>query len=288
MSCWTSDELTSMLATRPVDAAVVAVRSSVVGGAGDELARGLLAAGVAVLQELPIHTREIVRSLHIARDTGTVFRPCPFYDVLAPVQHFIRRTAQVTADHPARHVLVRTCRQTLHDAMVVLSQVLPGAPPRRAEVLVGRGTALASTDWQGTPVDLAIENRLDEHNPDAMSQPLMSFVVSTDAGELELAHVHGSTSWMPMPGTGDENSANRLTGYREGTEPSFDTVTRRIWPAGMRAGVADLLDRRARGVAGMTQRELGVLYLWEDISARMGAPLFVNSARSDHDSWRSV
>ncbi len=279
---WSMDRLDAALARHPVDVAVVAVRSAVVGGPGDELAAALLDRGIPVLQELPIHTRSILESTRRASRSGTVLRPTAFYDRLAPVTRFAGMAAELTAHEHLDHVVLRTCRQTLHDALLVLSAVVTGPPPRAVEVTNHGGTAHAFCDWAGVPVDILIENRLDPRDPDAFSQPLMSFILTTAAGELELGQVHGPTRWTPVihrrqAGRAPDGSATTA----HGEEPSVAEILSVLWPAAIRAAVVDLLDRARRGLPGISQRELAVLSLWERLCAGLSAAQVIGTPAPD-------
>ena len=53
---WSSAELEN----QPLDLAVVAVRSAIIGGMGESISASLLSRGVAVIQELPIHSTSVI------------------------------------------------------------------------------------------------------------------------------------------------------------------------------------------------------------------------------------
>ncbi|CAM4110392.1 Gfo/Idh/MocA family oxidoreductase [Helcobacillus massiliensis] len=255
-----------------VDAAVVAVRSALVGGAGDEITRQLLGRGIAVLQELPIHSRDVAESLREARRHGVGFAVNPFYPHLAPVRAFITRTAALQQHSTVHRVLARTCTQTLHATLFVLAQALQGPPPRSAEVFPGRTGHLVRMDWAGSEVDLLIASRLDPDDPDNLAQPLMAYTVSAEDGELQLDHPHASCRWLPRPhvceGWPLHPDAPSSVVLPPTKEPTIGAALTELWPE----AIARALERVLGTPTLPDQRTLAVLRLWESISAELPAP----------------
>lgn len=256
-----------------VDAAVVAVRSSLVGGAGDDITRELLSRGIAVLQELPVHSRDVAESLRAARRSGVGFAVNPFYPHLSPVRRFVARTAELQQHGTVHRVLARTCGQTLHATLFVLAEALQGPPPRSTEVLRGRGGHLVRMDWSGVEVDLVIAARLDPGDPDNLAQPLLACTVSAEDGELQLDHPHAPCRWFPRPHVRhgwplrpDGPSAVVLPPTHE---PTIGEALTELWPAAIARALKGVL----AGPGVPDQRALAVLRLWESISAELPPPV---------------
>lgn len=267
---WSSAELEN----QPLDLAVVAVRSAIIGGMGDSISASLLSRGVAVIQELPIHSTSVIELLRQARRGTTVFHPSAFYDRLATTRRFTSHAIDLRKRVGFENVLVRTCCQTLHDALLVLSGFMAGPPPRDARVTNRRGHARVDLDWAGVPVDIQVGNRMDTRDPDAHSQPLMAFVVSTSEGELELGHVHGPTVFMPMaPSTTDGLDPNAPVAVVHGEELLTGQLLGKLWPEAIHSAVKELL----AGKQSFGQRELATLKLWEKISPQLASPLRIGS-----------
>ncbi|MDO5084289.1 Gfo/Idh/MocA family oxidoreductase [Arachnia propionica] len=261
-----------------VDAAVVAVRASVIGGAGDEIAATLLSRGIPVLQELPVHTRDLAESLRAARRGNAGFDVNPFYLHLDPMRRFIARGQELQRHSPAHRVVARSCGQTMHSTLFVLAELLQGPPPRQAEVFPGVEGHLARLDWAGTEVDLVIGARLDPADPDNLAQPLMSVTVSCGDGELHIDHPHGPTRWQPrIHMTGNLPPALTVPAavvLPPEQEPSIQDALGRLWPSAIHRAISKLLTAPR---ALPTQRTLGVLRLWETISAELPPPVPVTA-----------
>ena len=253
-----------------VDAAVVAVRASVIGGPGDEIVAELLGRGITVLQELPTHTRDLAESLRAARRSGAGFDVNPFYLHLDPMRRFIARARSLLQHSPAHRLVARSCGQTMHSMLFALAEFLDGPPPRRAEVFPGTEGHLARLDWAGTEVDLVIGGRLDPSDPDNLAQPLMSFTLSCSDGELHIDHPHGATRWLPrVHTTGNRPPSESVPGavvLPPEQEPTIQDALAELWPAGIHRAISKLLSRPS---TLPTQRTLAVVRLWETISAEL-------------------
>lgn len=261
-----------------IDLAVVAVRSTLVGGQGDDIARQLLARGTAVLQELPIHSSDVVDSMKVARRAGTVFSVTGFYEHLPSVRRFIATARALAAESPILAVELRTSVQVLHSSLLVLSRLIASSPPQ--DVIVHPAAAPAkmfiSSTWGSIAVDISVRNGFDSRMPNANCQPLLGCILTTPDGELSLEHVHGPTRWEPRP---HEATPGRLHNPHQPLSSSVgpatctgETLVSAVWPTGIRSAVQKLVTATAEGRAPIRQRDLSAIRHWETISTRLGRP----------------
>ncbi|WP_157879997.1 Gfo/Idh/MocA family oxidoreductase [Streptomyces natalensis] len=263
--------------------AVVAVRSAIVGGQGDEICRDLLGRGIPVLQELPVHSADVVRSARAAQRSGAAFAVTGFYEHLEPVRRFIAAARALDAVSPVTGVELRTSIQVLHASLGVLSRILTAPPGPDFAVHPAAATAksLVSTDWGGVAVDVLVRNGYDARTPDDDCQPLMGFVLGTPDGELSLAHVHGPTRWEPRL---HEEAPGRLRHPEQRLSHLFgpdhwtgDTVFPGLWAEGIARAVGGFAEAVSAGRRPLGQRDLAALRHWEAVSARLGRPADVPS-----------
>ncbi|MBJ3813665.1 hypothetical protein F9C28_01645 [Shimwellia pseudoproteus] len=261
--------------------AVVAVRSAVVGGEGDEIARQLLCAGIPVLQGLPLHPQAMADTLRIARQQGTGFAVTPFYDQLPRVRRFLRAARWLSRYTTLRSVEMRVTVQTLHCALMVLSGLL-GVPSTAVTTtpLAARGKVLVSCLWQGVPVDIILMNRFDFADPDAHAQPLMQITVVSDNGELTLYSPFGPLiREYPIPAEASMTAAPLLvTGQRDNRITAgqlHDAMGR-----GIRTALAQAMAQPMPSAATL-QRQLAVLRLWRAVSDAAGHPLHYRPGEAD-------
>ncbi|WP_438484811.1 Gfo/Idh/MocA family oxidoreductase [Streptomyces sp. S186] len=264
--------------------AVVAVRSAIVGGQGDEICRDLLRRGISVLQELPVHSTDVVRSVRIAKRSGAAFAVTGFYEHLEPVRRFIAAARALDAVSPVTSVELRTTVQVLHSSLRVLSRILTSPPGGDLAVHPAAAPAksLVSTGWGDVAVDVLVRNGYDARTPDANCQPLMGFVLGTPDGELSLPHVHGPTRWEPRlhedtPGR-LRHPQQRLSHVLGPDDWTGDTVFTGLWAEGITRALSGFAEALTTGRQPVGQRDLAVLRHWEAISARLGRPADLPSA----------
>ncbi|RPH24125.1 hypothetical protein EHN07_14785 [Buttiauxella warmboldiae] len=259
--------------------AVVAVRSSIVGGEGDDIARRLLQADIPVLQELPVHPQEMVNTLRVAQLRGIPFHVTPFYDQMPSVRRFLRAARRLAVASSLRSVEMRVSVQTLHCALFVLSELL-GAPSPAITVtpMASFAKILVSGSWQGVAVDMVLMNRFDAASPDDNSQPLMQIVLLSDDGELMLHSPYGPVIWERRLQPPQSLTASRsdsedealLLAYPQQTAPGIEHVYRDM-AAAIRASLARFMASDTHDSTRL-QRQLAVLQLWQTICTRAGHP----------------
>lgn len=259
--------------------AVIAVRSSIVGGEGDDIARRLLQANIPVLQELPVHPHEMVKSLKLAQQQGIPFHVTPFYDQVPSVRRFLRAARRLAAESSLCSVEMRVSVQTLHCALFVLSEVL-GAPSVAITVtpMAGFAKVLIGGSWQGIAVDIVLMNRFDAASPDDNSQPLMQIVLLSDDGELMLHSPFGPVIWerrfqqslsLEESRSEADDEALILIGPQQ-TVPGIEHLFHDMGSA-IRATLARFMASDSNDSIRL-QRQLAVLQLWQTICARAGHP----------------
>lgn len=260
--------------------AVIAVRSSIVGGEGDDIVRHLLRSNIPVLQELPVHPREMVKSLRLAQQQGVPYHVTPFYDQMPAVRRFLRAARRLGVVSSFRSVEMRVSVQTLHCALFVLSEVI-GAPSLAINVtpMAGFAKVLISGSWQGIAVDIVMLNRLDAASPDDNSQPLMQVVLLSDDGELMLQSPFGPVIWERRfqqppslaagPCESDEVPLTLVSPQQD--IPGIEHLYRSMDSAIRKTLARFMASKNNEGTR--MQRQLAVLQLWQKICARAGHPL---------------
>jgi len=182
-----------------IDCACVVVRAGVVGGPGAELAEGLLARGIAVLQEHPLHLNEISRCLQAARQAGRPWVMNNFYPDVAPVARFIQLGRALRQHSRITSLDISASVHVLYPLIEILAQLLGGLRPWHfSEVLTHSGPfSLLSAEIAGVPVSLRIQNQINPDDPDNHTELLHRISLASEAGILLLTDTHGSVQWQP-------------------------------------------------------------------------------------------
>jgi thiazolinyl imide reductase len=272
-----------------VDIACVVVRSGVTGGAGSELARRLLARGVHVLQEQPVHHDDLAACLQAARRHGVVYLLGDLYVHLPPVRRFVAAARSLLPRRPARHIDASCAIQVAFPLFHILGEVLGRVRPwHLAAAPKATGPCSVLTGQVGsTPVTVTVHHEIDPDDPDNHLALLQQITISTDAGRLGLADTHGPVTWAPRLHIPDavktefdftDETAAHLDEPSlvplDPLPPSYRQVLSAWWPAAIGT---DLLLLRERILAdrpdpGWGQYHLTLCRLWQEATTELGYP----------------
>jgi pyochelin biosynthesis protein PchG len=274
---------TNMDGLPPVDVAFVVMRSGVVGGEGTQICEQLLARGIHVMQEQPVHADEILSLLRVAKANSTVYAVNDFYSRIAPIRQFVSAAKALDKIARIRYVHARSSIHVSYPLFTILSAVVgPLTParimvPQRAE----SGETTASSFVAGrmvlgdVTVDLLIQNELCAYDPDNHARLMHTITVGSDAGELVLAHTHGSTRWYPRPRV--EAGALQIA---EPVGVDFELTTAEVrnelWPDAVRLAAADFVESIDRGRIMISQRFVRATRLWSDFTSAMGPATLID------------
>uniref|UniRef100_A0AAU3GKK1 Gfo/Idh/MocA family oxidoreductase n=1 Tax=Streptomyces sp. NBC_01401 TaxID=2903854 RepID=A0AAU3GKK1_9ACTN len=293
--CWSDvDQLPG-----DIDAACVAVSSSISGGEGTGLARALMDRGIHVLQEHPVHLAELTESLKHARRRGVQFRVNTHYPHVGPVRAFIDAARRLTGLQKPLFVDAATPVHLMHPMVDILGQALgslrpwrfadPPAPPadigpqpfRVLQGMIG-----------GVPATVRVHHQLDPSDRDNHALHWHRISIGTEGGVLALADTHGPVLWSPRlhitrdtdrrflldgPGTGGLGLGTTAVVGNTGT---FRDVFTELWPQAIGSALDGLREAAARNGDPLRagQYDLAVCRTWSDLAARLGPPEIVRPA----------
>ncbi|MET7640822.1 Gfo/Idh/MocA family oxidoreductase [Streptomyces sp. NPDC005438] len=286
-----------------VDLAAVVLRSAVTGGPGGDIAAELLRRGVPVLQEHPVHTREISACARVARDRGVPYAVNTLYPDIAAVRRFLDATARLRESGDLRFWDAAANSQVLLPLLDVLGRATGGLRPWAFDVAeVGPDLArCASTPRPfrvvqavigGVPGVLRIQNQVQPDDPDNHAYLMHRVEVGTEDGVLSLAETHGPVLWnrrMHVPRDGDHRlrvddpvvEVPVVEPVGAVDQASYREVFARQWPEAilstLREVVAARTDTEAR------RRQVGwaleVATAWQALSAKLGVPELIAPMR---------
>ncbi len=290
-----------------VDVACVVVRSSLLGGRGTELAHRLMARGIHVLQEHPLHHDELAACIREARRHGVQYQLNSFYPHLAAVQRFLRAAAHIFERHPPSYVDATCSVQVAYALLDILRlafrRVRPwgfAATAPSADLLSRsrRGFPFRSLDgvFGGIPLSLRIEYQIDAGEPDAHAHLFHRIVFGTEAGELVLVSTNGPVVWCARPQIPrevldpgsrriladcrmpEDDVSTTLLGSTE--ERTQGVLFRSAWPEAAAAALIDFCHGLADVAGGLerSQGQLALCRVWQDIAAVLGPPTLLGPA----------
>ncbi|OHV31104.1 hypothetical protein BBK14_16420 [Parafrankia soli] len=284
-----------------VEVAVVAVGSTVSGGAGSELAGALLRRGVHVLQEHPVHPTELLAQTRLARAAGVQYQVNTHYHQVEPVRRFLDAAARLRAVEPVRFVDTATSVHVLLPLLDILARALGGVRPWSLEPTDGgaapgsappaagvRGLRALAGQLGGAAVHLRVHNELDPHDRDNQALLWHRVTLGTDAGVLTLADTHGPVLWSPrLHGRRDADrrllldspAADYLDQPSTATLPGTEPLRQRdvvggLWPQAIRRALRAFAARIDAGADPLpaAQFDLSVARIWTHVTGRLGPP----------------
>lgn len=265
-----------------VDVAFVVVRSGVVGGDGVRICERLLARGIHVMQEQPVHADEILSLLRTAKKNSVHYAVNDFYSRVAPMRQFINAARKLDTVAPIGYVHARAAIHVAYPLFTILSNIIGPLTPAHVTVpTVRAGSAFVAGRLilGDVTVDLLIQNEICPSEPDNYARLGQTITVGSDAGELVLAHTHGSTRWYRRPRM---DVADFPIAERVGTDfdPTAADVRSRIWPEAIRLAAAEFVTSLGRPGSMITQRFVRATRLWSDFTSAMGPATLIEPESS--------
>ncbi|GFH39143.1 Gfo/Idh/MocA family oxidoreductase [Streptomyces pacificus] len=279
-----------------IDAACVAVSSSISGGEGSELARALMDRGIHVLQEHPVHLAELTGNLKHARRRGVQYRLNTHYPHVAPVRAFIEAARRLVVRQRPLFLDAATPVHLMHPLVDILGQAMGTLRPWRfadpaplpAEIGPQPFRSLHGV-FAGAPLTLRVHHQLDPSDRDNHALHWHRISLGTEGGVLTLADTHGPVLWSPRlhigrdadrrfvldgPGTGRLGLGTTAV---VGTTGTFRTVFSDLWPEAIGSALDGLREAAAQGGDALRagQYDLAVCRIWTDLAARLGPPEIV-------------
>jgi thiazolinyl imide reductase len=286
-----------------IEIATVVVRSSLLGGGGTELARRLLARGIHVLQEHPLHHDELAECIRQARARRVHYRLNSFYPYLPPVERFLGASQEILRKRLPLYVDAACSFQVAYALLDILRLALGKIRPwgfsaTRLSEDIRRQCAGAppfqSLDgvFAGVPLSLRVQNQLDPDDPDDPAHLLHRITIGTEAGDLTLVSTHGPLVWCARPeipkeirdpalrrvfalATDGGDRCTALLGNVEGG--GQQDLFRSLWPEAVRRAMKDFHRVILEGEESLrhNQGHLTLCRVWQELSAELGPPQLV-------------
>lgn len=277
-----------------IDLACVVLRSGVMGGSGTELSLKLLARGIHVLQEQPVHHKDLAACLRVARHNGVHYLTGDLYVHLPAVRSFIAGANALLGQQQALYIDAACATQVSYPMMHILAEALPSVRPWKINhVIKDEGPFQVVSGVIGNiPLTLRAHNEVDPDDPDNFLHLLHSLTIGAPSGSLSLIDTHGPVIWRPrlhVPDVQDipgkltagapahllEHSAQMLG---PASVASYRDILLQQWP---RAIGRDLLAMRdmIQGNAAVdtrAQQELLCSRQWQELSQALGYPVLRN------------
>lgn len=284
-----------------VDIACVAIRSTIAGGEGSFIARELLEKGIHVIQEHPLHGRDIVESLSVASRKGVCFHVNSHYVNVEPIRTFIDYAKKMGEHGTPLYIEATAAPQTTYSLLDIIARILGGigdyayTPPipwKPACVQAHQHKLFPFLCLQGVlqgiPVTFHLQNYIDSTQFDNHYLAMHRITVGSESGSINLLNTHGPVVWADsfsieenIRETSFRNRKSAFLEYKKPTAvtftpqlaPSLAEISRRAWPAAVTKALNEMAGHIESGAPpyGQTEKYLeGLSTAWLDLTKVIG------------------
>ena len=271
--------------------ACVVLRSGVMGGHGTELSLKLLARGIHVIQEQPVHHKDLASCLRAARQNGLHFQTGDLYVHLPAVRRFITCAHVMLEQQNALYIDAACATQVSFPMMHILLEALPTIRPWKINnVIKDEGPFQVLTGVLGKiPIILKAHNEVDPKDPDNYLYLLHRLTIGVEGGSLSLADTHGPVVWHPRLHVPDNHNipgglstatpAHLLENSTQILGPAapirYKEILMKQWPraiGGDLSAMREMIQGNAR-IDTRAQQELLCSRQWQDLTNALGYPV---------------
>ncbi|SFR83641.1 Gfo/Idh/MocA family oxidoreductase [Anaeromicropila populeti] len=280
----------SQITKEEVDIACVVIRSTVVGGQGTKIASQLLAKGIHVIQEHPVHYNDLVNCLKIARESGCHYKINTFYKDIETGRNFILAARKILAKSKPLYIDAACSVHVLFPLIDILGLAVGGFRPwsfQKASIYSEEDMFCSLTGKiKGISTSLRVLNQINTEEPDNNTHFLHRIILGTDAGSLMMTDSHGSVIWnlrMHVPHSAD----GTLDLYGEGRildipvaesvmpvkELTYRDVFQTVWAEGIEHSLHDFGVKIVENQkdSALAQHQLTACQVWGDIGELIGS-----------------
>ncbi|HEO5889209.1 TPA: Gfo/Idh/MocA family oxidoreductase [Streptococcus agalactiae] len=272
-----------------IDIAFVIIKSSVLGGKGTELSESLLKKGIHVIQEHPIHYREIENCLKLAHEFNSYYIVGNLYNSLETIEKFIEAAKYLNKEDVLEHVDIMTSSQLLYSLIGILNEALPllrsfNIIPTLTEKRYPFNRVVLSNGQ--LDVNLQIHNEVSDVDGNNHMHLLHKITFFYKSGRLDLEDTFGSVIWRDRMNISDNivldskqidvNYLNKpikfsLANYSNLT---YETILYDVFPNAIRKEIEKFIEnvKQRKNNITRTQKEIIVSKKWGEIMKEIGFP----------------
>lgn len=275
-----------------VDIACVIVSATTIGGCGTDMALQFLNKGVSVIQEQPIHPKDLTQCYKAAQKNKTYFLTSDLYTELPEVSRFIRIAKALNKKEPPLYIKGAFAPQVAYPTFDILSQALPSLYSLRIEnTIENLGPFDIATGKIGNiPFAFEYNNRVFAEDRDNYSQLLHNFAFVYESGRLILEDTFGPVLWKPrmhmpkamynpenrkdMPAYACEKTMEIMNNF---SAKSFEDVLLDDCKKAIGKNIQNLsrmIDEHAN-IGPMAQRAITYATRWAEFTTAMGFAKFI-------------
>ncbi len=278
-----------------VDMVCLVLRSGAIGGEGSEIAQSLLRRGIHVLQEHPVHSKEIAANLVAAKQGNAAYAVNTLYHNLRHSRQLLAVAEYLNQQHLLAEIEAVCNSQMAYPLLDLIGRAVGKLRPwsfSEPTPIEGHPYQVITGHIGSVPLTLKIQNQVHPDDPDNHSFLLHKLSLSYESGVLSLADTHGPVLWNPrlhsprddtgrlvLKGVGTERlAAPSMVTLGDKEARSFHQVFALTWPEAILQALHSLnldiehADRRKHS----GQWALGVTMAWSDLTKNIGMPTLIS------------
>jgi len=180
-----------------IDIACVVVRAAVMGGSGSNIANKLLNKGIHVIQEQPVHYKEIETCVKVAKKNNVKYFVADLYKNLSSVKAFIKASKIILEKTKPIYIDAGVASQVSFPLIEILAETLNSIKPfqiKNVDRESGPFHILTAT-IRDVPIIFQVHNEVNPHEPDNYMHYLHRITIGTNSGRICLEDIQGPVRW---------------------------------------------------------------------------------------------
>lgn len=266
-----------------IDIAFVVVRSGCLGGMGTEIAEQLLEAGVNVMQEHPVHYKDIEKLARTAVKNKKIYLVGDLYKHLRHVNDFTACAKELNEKNQLLYIKAAFSSQVSYPAADILLESLPsGSGFNVKDHISSGGFQVLTGDIKGIPFTFEIHHEVNPADPNNNMDFMHEIEFVYAGGRLLLANTFGPLLWFPKMNTDISYAVNR-----DYPEHMYENSCMRL-DSGEYETFQEMLDVNWRNAVGrdialmcrtlgnnsemgkLLRRELAAAKMWNQMTSEIG------------------
>ena len=271
-----------------IELACVIIRASALGGKGTELSLALMNRGINVIQEQPLHYKELSECFKCAKKNGVFFHVADLYVNLPAVRQFTAAAKELMKKQQVLYIEASCSAQVTYPLVDILCHIFPSMRPFRIKNIDNKSGPfhILTADMAKIPAIFLIHNEMNPDDPDNFMHLLQRITIGTTAGRLCLYDSHSAVAWhnrLHVPtslysegafGRKIPDNLYQNSHYQVGTLPEmrYSDIIGIEWPKSI-ARDLDIYHQLKEGTLKrlvLTSRELIAAEIWHSITNELG------------------
>lgn len=293
-----------------VDIACIAVRASILGGEGTNIALEFMSRGIHVIQEHPVHPADVRKCFSQARESGVSYHINSHFVNTKPVRMFIDYIQKaIQYEQP---LFIESTTSLSYSLIDILGRALGGCKPYGFTKPVEWDSSLIALNKNdvipfqclqgiiaGIPISLNFQNFYDpESDIDDSLLILHRICIGMPSGNITLLNTHGPVVWstgrfLPITrepakffdskktfgGEGTKSTKPTSISFSNDMSPSLETIMEKHWPNEILLALEKIREQIITGIPCPWQSEeylVEISQVWMEIARRFGPPHFTS------------